>query len=182
MRKLSDYLGRLQKCANLSLLEGAPSWVFGGGGPNHLGKALGGTKLLPEKWLVALNFQSIGFSVHIKVISKKKSLHLNWDGFSVQIKEVSNKKKKFFTEKCPKHLKLPKILTQNCPNNIKSPKILMQNCPKHMKLPEILTRDRHLKTKRGASPPPTSYATDRKRDIIIKIVPKKWISLFLWCK
>ena len=39
MRKLSDYLGRLQKCANLSVLEG-PLLEFSGGAPNHLGTAL----------------------------------------------------------------------------------------------------------------------------------------------
>ena len=37
MRKLSDYLGRLQKCANLSVLEGAPSWVFEGAEPPRYG-------------------------------------------------------------------------------------------------------------------------------------------------
>ena len=41
MWKLSDYLGRLQKCANLSVSEGAPFLSFRGGGfPNHLGTAL----------------------------------------------------------------------------------------------------------------------------------------------
>ena len=39
MWKLSDYLSRLQKCANFSISEGGPSWIFGGG-PNHLDTAL----------------------------------------------------------------------------------------------------------------------------------------------
>ena len=35
MWKLSDYLSRLQKCANLSVSEGAASWVFEGEPPRH---------------------------------------------------------------------------------------------------------------------------------------------------
>ena len=58
-------------------------------------KDLGGTKLLPEKWLDSLNFSF--FFVEIKVtskITKKKDLHWNWDGFSVRIKVTSRKKNK----------------------------------------------------------------------------------------
>ena len=62
---------------------------------------LGGTKLLPEKWLDALRFSvkiETVFSAQIKVSSKKKKkkkgLHWNFNGFSVQIEVFSKKKKK----------------------------------------------------------------------------------------
>ena len=62
-------------------------------------------------------------------------------GFSVQIKVISKKKKKVFTEieTVLMNIKLPEILTQTCPKNMKLPKILMQYCPNNIKLPEIST-------------------------------------------
>ena len=70
---------------------------------------------------MTLNFarKVIGFSVQIKVTSKKKGLQWNWDGLM--------------------NIKLPKILTQTCPKNMKLPKILIQYCPNNIKLPKIST-------------------------------------------
>ena len=65
---------------------------------------LGGSKLLPEKWLDALRFsvkiESV-FSAQIKVFSKKKKVFPEiWTVFPVQMKVFSKKKKrkKVFTE------------------------------------------------------------------------------------
>ena len=66
-------------------------WIMAVGAQNDLG----GTKLLPEKWLDALSFaRKINrfFGPNLEVFSKKKGLHWNWDGFSVQIKVFSKKK------------------------------------------------------------------------------------------
>ena len=71
---------------------------------------LGGSKLLPEKWLDALRFSvkiETVFSAQIKVFSKKKNknkkkgLSWNLNGFSSPnegVLQKKNKKKKVFTE------------------------------------------------------------------------------------
>ena len=81
-------------------------------------KDLGEHQILPKK--ITLNFarKVIGFSIQIKVTSKKKKgLHWNWDGLmNIELPEI-------LTQTYPKNMKLPKILMQYCPNNIKMPKI-----------------------------------------------------------
>ena len=93
-------------------------------------KDLGGHQTFSRKMTSNFARKVISFSVHIKVISKKKGLHWNWDGLM--------------------NIKLPEILTQTCPKNMKLPKILMQYFPNNIKLPEILTLWNQA---RGAFPP-----------------------------
>ena len=51
---------------------------------------------------------------------------------------------------------------------------LMQNCPNHIKLPKILTRNRYLKTKRGASvrPPPPPPTPLHNVDFFLSVMKK----------
>ena len=60
-------------------------------------KDLGGHQTFARKLTLTFARKAIGFSVEIKVTSKKKILHWNWDGLM--------------------NIKLPKILTQTCPKN-----------------------------------------------------------------
>ena len=81
MWKLSDYLSQLQKCANLSVSEGAPSWVFGRGGLNHLGSALEQASdcTTTEAYELLKNMHFLGDSCSIQAYIKKLLSNSDWE-------------------------------------------------------------------------------------------------------
>ena len=153
---------------------------------------LGGTKVLPEKWLESCLTNRSFFLFKLRWPPKKKN------GLHIEPVFLSNlwwspKKKKVFT-----HIETvflffypalgifyeanillgkktcPKFLMQYCPKNIKSPEILTQNCPKYMKLPKIWTP---YTNRRGAVPFRPPSPTPMERSQLIP-VPKYKINIF----
>ena len=84
-------------------------------------KGFGGHQAFARKLTLDFARKAIGFSVQIKVTSKKKKKRS-----SLKLRRLMN-------------IELPKSLTQTCPKNMKLSKSLMQYRPNNIKLPEILT-------------------------------------------